>query len=460
MRTATLPARGPVGPLRSKRLLALAGDDRLVEQIRRGNERAFEVAFERYSASVLSFCRHMLGSPEEAEDAVQQTFASAYRALLQDDAREISLKPWLYTIARNRCLSMLRARRDEVHAAHEPATAGLAEQVEQRAELRQLLRDIGELPDEQRAALLLSETADLSHAEIADVLECEVPKVKALVFRARNSLLERRNARETPCDAIREQLAVLRGGSLRRAGLKHHLESCPGCQAYREDLRRQRSQLALILPVTPSLLLKSKVLGGGVGGGAAAGLTGGYSGAGVAAGLAGAGSSVAGGSALLAKVAVLALLAGGGAIATSTAIDGSDPGSRPANRGTQSQAAPIRQGADSKALPTEARPHASGKRGHKSAKASAAKAHKQKQGHGKKASHGSRGLGGEHRAQHVRPVRRGQPVNKPPQGPTPVKRGPVQPTPKATTPPRLPKPVVEPLVLPPLANGNAKGLTK
>ena len=48
---------------------ATAGDEKLVEQIRRGNEAAFEVAFERHGARILGFCRHMLGSREEAEDA-------------------------------------------------------------------------------------------------------------------------------------------------------------------------------------------------------------------------------------------------------------------------------------------------------------------------------------------------------------------------------------------------------
>ena len=61
-----LPA--PRSALRSKRLLRLAGDDRLVAQIRRGNEAAFEVVFERHGPAILGFCRHMLGSPDEAED--------------------------------------------------------------------------------------------------------------------------------------------------------------------------------------------------------------------------------------------------------------------------------------------------------------------------------------------------------------------------------------------------------
>src|ERR671930_2349981 len=104
MRTISVPGPPRARTLRSKRILALAGDERLVEQARLGNEAAFEVVYERYGKGILSFCRHMLGSVEEAEDAVQQTFASAYSDLLRDDERELRLKPWLYTIARNRCL--------------------------------------------------------------------------------------------------------------------------------------------------------------------------------------------------------------------------------------------------------------------------------------------------------------------------------------------------------------------
>jgi len=345
MRTVSIPERAQSpAPLRSKRLLALASDERLVQQIRRRNEAAFEVAFERYAQPILSFCRHMLGSPEEAEDAVQHTFAAAYSDLLRDE-REIRLKPWLFTIARNRCLSLLRARREQPVEEQEIPTAGLDQQVERRAELRELLADVRRLPHEQRAALLLAELGDLSHADVARVLGCEAPRVKALVFRARSGLIERRDARETPCDEIREQLANLRGGALRRSELRHHLRACTGCSEYRDQVRRQRAMLATALPVTPSLGLKSTVLGAiGLGGGGSAGGGALAGGAVASAPLAGAGP--------VAKIAAVALLAGGGGVvgqAASGDDDSASPKPLPAARAplgapARAQAAPADHG--------------------------------------------------------------------------------------------------------------------
>jgi hypothetical protein len=164
--------------------------------------------------------------------------------------------------------------------------------------------------------MLLAEASGLSHVEVAGVLGCEVARVKALVFRARSGLIERRDARETPCVEIREQLANLRGGSLRRSGLRHHLRHCPGCSDYREQVRRQRQMLAVALPVVPSLGLKSSVLSAvGVGGGGA----GGVAAAGGAAAGGGALSSL--GSAAVAKVALVSVLAGGGLVAGEAAIE-------------------------------------------------------------------------------------------------------------------------------------------
>src|SRR5256886_13540140 len=75
--------------------------------LRGGNGHAFEAIVDRYETRLLGFCRQMLGSTEDAEDVLQEVFVNAYRAMLADN-REIKLRPWLYRIARNRCLNHLR----------------------------------------------------------------------------------------------------------------------------------------------------------------------------------------------------------------------------------------------------------------------------------------------------------------------------------------------------------------
>jgi RNA polymerase sigma factor (sigma-70 family) len=293
---------------RSRRLLTALSDDKLVDQVRRGNATAFEVVYDRHFRGILSFCRHMVGSREEAEDAVQQTFASAFSDLQSND-RPIRLKAWLYTIARNRCLSVLRARREQAAELEDlPALGGLSEQVQQRADLRELLSDLRDLPDDQREALVLYEIGDLSQAEVANVIGVEPVKVKALVFQARSTLIENREARDIPCQEIREQLATATGGALRRGPLRRHLKACDGCREYRDQVRTQRRALAAVLPVVPTLGLKDSVLAG-------LGFGGGTGGAGAAAGGAGVLASVGGAGA--AKLALggalgLGLLAGGG----------------------------------------------------------------------------------------------------------------------------------------------------
>jgi RNA polymerase sigma factor (sigma-70 family) len=295
------------------RLLRLASDERLVEALRGGSEAAFEVLYTRHHRGVLSFCRHMLGSVEEAEDALQHTFLAAYRDLVRS-TKPIRLRPWLYTIARNRCLTVLRARRERVaDEPLEPATEHLSHEVERRDDLRALLGDLAGLPPDQRAALVLAELGDMSHDDIGDVLGCPRDKVKALVFQARSSLIVSRTARETPCEEIRQQLANLRGGSLRRNTLRHHLRDCAGCREFRDQVRAQRSALALVLPVAPTLGLKATVLG-------AAGVT--------------AAATGAGSASVVATTVVALCVAGGGTAAVDIARD--DDGSRPAARAPRS----------------------------------------------------------------------------------------------------------------------------
>jgi RNA polymerase sigma factor (sigma-70 family) len=209
-----------------RRLLSALSDERLVELVRKGEAAAFEVLYDRYSSGILGFCRHMLGNVADAEDATQHTFIAAHADIERHDRRDLHVKAWLYTIARNRCLSMLRARREQPSDdAVDIATDNLAGEIEQRADLRALLADVTRLPDDQREALVLAEIGDLSHSDISEILGCEVSKVKSLVFQARTALIDRRIARETPCAEIREQLATLRGGALRRSQLRFFLST-------------------------------------------------------------------------------------------------------------------------------------------------------------------------------------------------------------------------------------------
>ena len=79
--------------------------------------------------------------------------------------------------------------------------------------------DIGRLPEDQRAALVMSEIEDLRHTEVAEALGCSREKVRALVYQARSSLAGWREARALPCREVREELAMARGGALRRGHL-------------------------------------------------------------------------------------------------------------------------------------------------------------------------------------------------------------------------------------------------
>ena len=343
MEASTLPRAGGIPLPRSPALLRGFSDERLVDQVRRGNDAAFEVVYDRHHRGLLSFCRHILHSPDEAEDAVQQTFISAYADLRASD-KPIKLKAWLYTIARNRCLSVLRARREQAAELDDVPTVGLSEEVQHRSELQQLLADMRELPEQQRAALVLSELGDLSHAEIGHVVGVEPMKVKSLVFQARSSLLESRNARETSCQEIREQLATLRGGALRRGPLRKHLRQCPGCAEYREEVKRQRQLIAAVLPVLPSAGLRESILaaiGGGGAGGAAATAGGG----GIAA--------LAGGGTLKATaVVVTAVAIGGGGVAVTHDVyssGGGDGGAETTRDLGRSSTAPNSAAANSRA---------------------------------------------------------------------------------------------------------------
>ena len=130
-------------------LLKLQGDERLIAMVRSGNAGAFETIVDRYQGRLLGFCRQMLGSTEDAEDVLQEVFVNAYRAMLADE-REINLRPWLYRIARNRCLNHLRKPTADAQESMDMVpmveAGSTAEKVHNREEFRQLLGDVQSFP--------------------------------------------------------------------------------------------------------------------------------------------------------------------------------------------------------------------------------------------------------------------------------------------------------------------------
>jgi RNA polymerase sigma factor (sigma-70 family) len=308
--------RGP------SRLLRLATDERLVTLTRRGDQAAFEVLVARYQARLLTFCRHILRSREDAEDILQDVFAAAFNALLADE-REINVRPWLYRIARNRCLNHMRRRSAigvdsmDIHFADMGISTG--EKVFKREEFRTLVEDIGRLPETQRTALLLREMDGLSYEQVAHAMETTVPGVKSLLVRARIGLAEAAEARKLSCVDVRVELgAVAEGIASLTQPVRHHLKDCERCRDFRTHLRANNRALAALAPFGPLLLLK-KLLVTKLGAGAGAGGAGGPPTRGGGAGGGGAGPTAGGGAVAAATAGGTASIAGAGTAGAFTA---------------------------------------------------------------------------------------------------------------------------------------------
>ncbi|MGI8622669.1 MAG: RNA polymerase sigma factor, partial [Solirubrobacteraceae bacterium] len=169
-------------------LLRTQSDERLTALAREGHEPAFTALVERYRRTVLAACRRVL--PEaRAEDAAQQVFVSAWRALGRgDEVRDV--RPWLQRIARNTSLNALRVSGydyDELADSLSAAEAPEAE-LERRDVIRQTLAGLAALPDNQREALLRSAVQGAAHADSALYLGLTEGATRQLVLRARTTL--------------------------------------------------------------------------------------------------------------------------------------------------------------------------------------------------------------------------------------------------------------------------------
>jgi len=175
-------------------------DDSLMQRTAAGDERAFQQLVARWEQPVFAFLMHMLGSVEEAEDLAQDTFVKVY-----DQAPryrpEGRFRSWLLRIAGNKARSVLRrrkilrwvpfdlARHDQASSGDDPGRS-----LERRQTTSQVQAAVAELPERQRAAVVLKRFQGLSYKEIAEVLGTTVPGVESLLQRAAAALRQRLQA--------------------------------------------------------------------------------------------------------------------------------------------------------------------------------------------------------------------------------------------------------------------------
>jgi RNA polymerase sigma factor (sigma-70 family) len=279
-------------------------DRRLTQQAIQGDDGAFAAIFDRYHQRLYRYCLAIVGNTQDAQDALQNTMVKVLRAL-PGEGRQIELKPWLYRIAHNESIELLRRRRDIRRLDAELAAPGLepAEEVASRERLRRLISDLDELPERQRGALVMRELAGLDYAEIGTALGTSSAVARQTLYEARLSLRGMDEGRAMSCAAVTRALSDGDGRVTRRRDLRAHLRSCAGCRRFRAGIEARELDLVALSPLPPAVAagMLERLLGGSAAAGGAAGALGG-----------GAAKS-AGSAAVLKGVTTLAVVAAVGA---------------------------------------------------------------------------------------------------------------------------------------------------
>jgi RNA polymerase sigma factor (sigma-70 family) len=341
----------------SRGLVAGAGvarvvsDESLALRAANGDKQAFAEIFDRYHRSLYRCCLALVGNSQDAQDALQNTMIKVLRALPGEE-RHIKLKPWLYRIAHNESIELLRRRRETQPLDPDLAAAesGLAESAAVRERLRELISDLEMLPERQRGVLVMRELAGLDFAEIGIALGTSAAVVRQTLYEARLSLRQMDEGREMSCEAVAKALSDGDGRVARRRGLRAHLRTCANCRHFGREIESRERDFAALAPLPPAAaagLLQGLLGGHGAGGGGLAGTLGG-----------GAAQSLGASAALkgAATVAVVAVI-GVGTASRGGLVDAGQPdGSHP--RATQARQ-PVGSGASRATSPTRSGPAAS-----------------------------------------------------------------------------------------------------
>lgn len=190
--------------LRVSRGLSAASDEDLARRVAAGDRDAFAVLVDRYQRPLYNFALRVVGNPDDADDAAQETLIQVYQAL-PASRLDFAFRPWLYRVARNKCIDLLRRKRalpfsalgndgDDGPAVEESIPDGdpLPEELAERADLQRMLHEaIGGLPLKYRTVVTLRYVADLTFGEIGDSLGLPENTVKTQFQRAKAMLRER-----------------------------------------------------------------------------------------------------------------------------------------------------------------------------------------------------------------------------------------------------------------------------
>ena len=264
-------------------LFRLASDARLAKLAAEGSTAAFTTIYERHHQELYRYCRSILRDEHDARDALQNTMIKALRGL-QGETREISLRPWLYRIAHNESISLMRRRPADSSMDMAAEVASAEADPETRQRLRNLIDDLELLAPRQRGALVMRELSGLEFDEIAAALETSPAAAKQAVYEARVALHELEEGRELSCDDIRQKISAEDRRLLRGRRVRGHLKSCVDCRTFAEQTQERRVQLAALAPPLPlpiAMGILEGVLGGGGGGGGIAAMLGGGGAAGI-----------------------------------------------------------------------------------------------------------------------------------------------------------------------------------
>ena len=163
-------------------------DQALVTASLAGDRAAFDEIVERHRRAIYQVCFRFVNSHEDASDLAQETFVRAWKGLGSFKG-QAALSTWLYRIAVNVCLNRVGARRLNVEPLDsdryvDPAAELPGTDLVRQERAQAVRRAIAELPEKQRATLILRTYHEMSHQEVADVLGSSVGAVKANFFHA------------------------------------------------------------------------------------------------------------------------------------------------------------------------------------------------------------------------------------------------------------------------------------